>query len=150
VRFTGRRATVAAVTAALDGAALAHLAAHGHLRADNPQFTSLRMADGPLTVYDLERLTRPPQQVVLSSCESGLPAVGTGDEVLGLAAALLGLGTRSLVAAVLPVPDQAVRGLMLALHRHLRLGLGPAAALARARTDAPGSAGAAFVCFGAG
>lgn len=155
-RLTGRRATVAAVTAALDGAGLAHLAAHGALRADNPQFSALRLADGPLTVYDLERLGAPPRTVVLSACESGLPVVGTGDEVLGLAAALLGLGTRSLIACVVPVPDRASRSLMLRMHQHLRRGVGPAAALARARVALPAATGAervataGFVCFGAG
>lgn len=44
----------------------------------------------------------------------------TGDEVMGLAAALLALGTRSLIAALVPVPDDASRALMLGLHRELR------------------------------
>ena len=41
---------------ALDGAWLAHIAAHGIFRADSPLFSSLRMHDGPLTVYDFEQL----------------------------------------------------------------------------------------------
>ena len=45
--LVGRLATVAAVTGAIRGAALVHLAAHGTIRADNPLFSSLRMADGP-------------------------------------------------------------------------------------------------------
>ena len=54
----GSSATVQAVTAALHRADLVHLAAHGRVRADNPLFSSLRLADGPLTVVDLERLDR--------------------------------------------------------------------------------------------
>lgn len=156
--LTGRRARVEAVTAALDGAALAHIAAHGRFRADNPLFTSLELADGPLTVFDLERLVRPPLDVVLSACDSGLPAVHPGDELIGLAAALLAMGTRSLVASVIPVPDDATVALMVSLHRRLRGGAGPAAALAAAQLEAagPGStrrdrvAAAGFVCLGAG
>ncbi|WP_143265569.1 CHAT domain-containing protein, partial [Amycolatopsis lexingtonensis] len=125
-RLTGRNATATAVTAALDGAELAHIAAHGRFRTDNPLFSALRLADGPLTVYDLERLTRPPRHVILSACESGLPVVRPGDELLGLAAALLAMGSKSLVASVVPVPDHATRPLMLRLHRHLRRGAGPA------------------------
>ena len=55
--------------------------------------------------------------VVLSACESGLPAVHPGDELLGLAAALLAMGAKSLVATVVPVLDDASRSLMLSLHR---------------------------------
>ncbi|MGH3321960.1 MAG: CHAT domain-containing protein, partial [Streptosporangiaceae bacterium] len=42
------------VSASLDGADLAHVAAHGRFRADNPLFSSIDLADGPLMVYDLE------------------------------------------------------------------------------------------------
>ncbi|HET7800168.1 MAG TPA: CHAT domain-containing protein, partial [Humibacillus xanthopallidus] len=43
------RATVAAAVEVLDGAALGHVAAHGHFRADAPLFSTLTLADGPLT-----------------------------------------------------------------------------------------------------
>jgi hypothetical protein len=66
---------------------------------------------------------------------TGLPAVRPGDELLGLAAALLGIGVKSLVASVVPVPDDASRPLMLRLHRHLRAGASPATALAMAQRD---------------
>src|SRR6185312_6088185 len=79
----GSAASVAAVLAALDGARLAHLAAHGSFRADNPQLSSLRLADGPLTVYDLETLSSPPPVLVLSACDTGLSQVRPGEEVQG-------------------------------------------------------------------
>ena len=156
-RLTGRRARVEAVTSALDGAELAHIAAHGRFRADNPQFSAIELADGPLTVFDLEGLRRAPRHVVLSACESGRPAVRSGDEVMGLAAALLALGTRSLIATVVPVPDDASRPLMLRLHQGLRRGQSPSVALAAAqralvRSGRPEnrSTAAGFVCFGSG
>ena len=46
--------TADAVTAALAGADLAHLACHGRVRADNPIFSALLLSDGPLTVHELE------------------------------------------------------------------------------------------------
>src|SRR5205085_12534957 len=110
VRLTGAAATTTRLREALDGVAVAHVCAHGSFRADNPLFSSLELADGPLTVYDLEALRRAPATMVLSSCDAGLSAVHPGDELLGLAAALLALGTRTLVASLLPVPDAAVRG----------------------------------------
>jgi CHAT domain-containing protein len=153
----GEDATAEAVTAAMDGAPLAHLAAHGTFRADNPLFSALELAGGPLTVYDLERLRRPPGRIVLSACDSGLSAVRPGDELMGLAAALLAQGTRTLVATVAPVPTDATTGLMLDLHRRMRAGAPPAAALAAAQEryvdggdDRSFAASAGFVCFGAG
>ena len=155
-RFTGRRATCKAVCASLDGARLAHIASHARFRADNPLFSCLELVDGPLTVYDLERLRVAPGMLVLSSCDSGLSAVRPGDELMGLAAAVFAMGTTSLVASVFPVADEATRRLMLAFHANLRRGHPAAVALAeaqsRCREDGMTSyaAAAAFVCFGRG
>ena len=105
-----------AVAAALDGAGLGHVAAHGRFRADNPFFSSLQLADGPLTVYDLEALRRAPTRLILSTCDSGLSAVRSGDELMGLAAAVFSLGARTLIASVVSISDAATRPLMLSLH----------------------------------
>jgi tetratricopeptide (TPR) repeat protein len=156
--LTAQQATAEAVTAALDGAGLAHVAAHGEFRADNPLFSTLELSDGPLTAYELERLSRPPGCVVLSACDSGLAGVWPGDELIGFSAVLLAMGTRSLIAAVLPVPAELTTALMLDLHRRMRDGAPPAVALARAQEaftagSADGLAyatAAAFVCLGAG
>jgi hypothetical protein len=126
-------ATARRVLTALDGAGLAHIAAHGTFRADSPLFSSLRMDDGPLTVYDLERLRRAPYRVIFSSCDSGVLAPAGADELLGLAHTLAPLGTAGIVASVVPVNDQATATLMVALHRHLRGGTSLAEALRLAR-----------------
>jgi tetratricopeptide (TPR) repeat protein len=146
-QLVGKAATVDAVRQAVDGADLAHIAAHGSFRADNPQFSALDLADGPLTVYDLERVRRGPRVLVLSACDSGLSAVHPGDELMGLASAVFSLGTATLVASVVPVDDDATKSLMQAFHRDLSRGLTPSTALAAAqqRVQVDG-----FVCFGAG
>jgi tetratricopeptide (TPR) repeat protein len=115
-------ATAEKVLYAMDGAWLAHIAAHGTFRADSPLFSSLRMHDGPLTVYDFEQLQRAPYRLVLSSCDSGVLAPAGTDELLGLVSSLLPLGTAGIVAAIVPLNDQAVVPLMVDLHRHLRAG----------------------------
>jgi tetratricopeptide (TPR) repeat protein len=115
-------ATADKVLAALDGAWLAHIAAHGIFRADSPLFSSLRMYDGPLTVYDFERLNRAPYRMVLSSCDSGVLAPAGANELLGLVSSLLPLGTAGIIAAIVELNDQAVVPLMVDLHRHLRAG----------------------------
>jgi len=153
VTLAGDRATVEGSLAALDGAALAHVAAHGHFRADNPMFSGLELVDGTLTALDLGRLAAPPHRLVLSACDSGLLAPAGAAEVLGLAAALLSLGTASVVAAVGAVDDAATVALMLALHGALRLGRDPGRALMEARRAAAGehlaqATAASFVAVG--
>ncbi|MEU6606210.1 CHAT domain-containing protein [Streptomyces shenzhenensis] len=147
-------ARVPRVLRELDGAALAHLAAHGTFRADSPMFSSLRMADGPLIVHDFERLDRSPYRIVLSSCDTARLASVGADELLGLVTALLPLGTAGVVASSAPVNDAAVVPLMLALHKGLDAGLSLAEALRDARAAVPDDAvhqatGWAFAAFGA-
>lgn len=152
----GSDATAEAALAALDGAPLAHLAAHGTFRTDNPMFSHVRLADGPLTVYDLERLACAPGTVVLSACDVGLSAVHPGEELMGLSAALLQLGTATVLASVLPALDSAAQELMVEMHRRLATGDTPGLALAGAQAefgtglDAGTATAASFVCFGAG
>ena len=139
VVLSGAEATAANAARALDGAALAHVATHGRFRADHPLFSSLDASDGPLYVYDLERLSSTPQTLVLSACESALSGVRPGDELMGLASAVFALGTRTLIASVTPVDDRDTRTLMLALHAELASGRPAAAASPRPRRR-PGSA----------
>jgi len=148
-------ATADKVLAALDGAWLAHIAAHGIFRADSPLFSSLRMHDGPLTVYDFERLNRAPYRMVLSSCDSGVLAPAGANELLGLVSSLLPLGTAGIIAAIVPLNDQAVVPLMVDLHRRLRAGQTLAESMhgvRRALTDDPveQATAASLVTLGAG
>ena len=145
VRY-GNAATASAVLSAIDGVGLAHFACHGTFRADSPFFSSLELADGPLNVYELERLRRAPEVVVLSACDLAQSDLRPGDELLGLASALLGMGTRTIIASVVPVPDAGARRLMLDLHRRLVAGEDIASALAHAQVGRPESG---FVCLGA-
>ncbi|MGQ4436447.1 CHAT domain-containing protein [Streptomyces sp. SAS_260] len=147
-------AEVPRVLAELDGATLAHIAAHGTFRADSPLFSSLRMADGPLIVHDFERLARSPYRIILSSCDTARLASVGADELLGLVTALLPLGTAGVIASSAPVNDAAVVPLMLSLHKGLSTGLSLAEALRDARAALPGDAvhqatGWAFSAFGA-
>jgi CHAT domain-containing protein len=131
-------ATTKQVLHALEGAWVAHIAAHGTFRADSPLFSSLRMHDGPLTVYDFERLDRAPYRLVLSSCDSGVLAPTGANELLGLVSSLLPLGTAGIIAAVVPLNDQAVVPVMVDLHTHLREGQNLAESLYRVRRGLAG------------
>ena len=126
-------ATTKRILVALDGAWLAHIAAHGSFRADSPLFSSLRMHDGPLTVYDFEQLRSAPYRLILSSCDSGVVAPAGMDELLGLVSSLLPLGTAGIIAGIVPLNDYAVVPVMTDLHRHLRVGQTLAEALRAVR-----------------
>ena len=58
--LTGLDATVPRSLELVAGSDVMHVACHGSFRADNPMFSSLELADGPLVVYDFERLSRLP------------------------------------------------------------------------------------------
>lgn len=152
----GADATCEEVSRHAAGAGLVHLACHGRLRADSPSFSSLRLADGPLTVHDLEHLDRPAHHWIIAACELAGPGRLTGPDLEGVIAALLGGGAGGVVAAGVSVPDVDTRDLMVELHRCLASGADLAESLRRARsavdvTDPVGFvAGTAFSCYGGG
>ncbi len=152
--LTAGAATAENVLACLEGRWLAHIAAHGSFRADNPLFSSLMLDDGPLTVHDLQRLKRAPYRLVLSCCDSGVTGSAGADELLGLVAALGQVGTAGVIAPVVAVNDAATVPVTLRLHERLAGGATTSAALRDARLslhDEPWSyaAARAYVAFGA-
>jgi tetratricopeptide (TPR) repeat protein len=140
----GAEATTAATLPLMDGASVVHIAAHGQHDEQNVLFSRLYLVDGPLMAYDLQLLEAPPAHVVLSACDVGRAVVRAGDEILGMTAALLYLGTPNVVASVCRVPDSTAATVMRQYHRGLTGGDRPARALAGVTEPSP------FVCFGAG
>jgi tetratricopeptide (TPR) repeat protein len=167
--LVGARTRAGEVLAAMEGKALVHMAVHGEFRRDSPQFSSILLTDGGLTVFDLETLQNPPETIVLSACDLGLTHTPAGGEPMGPVAALLGVGVRTVLASVTPVPDDGASEFTVALHESLVGGTSPSRALTAAQqshrlrsSSAPSGgglagvgaatavAGAGFVCFGAG
>ena len=142
------QATAEAFLDSISGAQLVHVAAHGRHQRENPLFSSIRLADGPVVGYDLDRVPDPPQQVVLSACDLGQATVRPGDEALGLTRAFLHSGTSTVISGVAKVSDHGAADLMADYHRRLAAGAAPAYALADAlaAADEP----TPFACFGAG
>ena len=146
--LTGDQAKVESFLAAINGAQLVHVAAHGRHQRESPLFSSIKLSDGPVVGYDLDRVPDPPQQVVLSACDLGQATVRPGDEALGLTRALLHSGTSTVISGVAKVSDRGAADLMADYHRRLAAGSTPAYALAEAlaTTEDP----IPFACFGAG
>ncbi len=138
--------------AKLSGVGLAHFACHARPRLDSPMFSSLVLADGELTLYDIERLPRSPTTVVLAACDGGSAVMASGDEVLGLANAFLSLGARTVIAPLFTVSDEATASVMRSVHRSLAKGSDAAAALLDARRSPDpllAFTAGSFICFGA-
>jgi tetratricopeptide (TPR) repeat protein len=146
--LAGEEADVSRVFRALDGAELAHIAAHGEHEANNALFSKLELVDGALFAHELARLRHPPKQVVLAACELALNRIRPGDEALGFAGALLARGVDTVIAAASKVGDEPAAAAMDDYHRALAAGASPAVALAEAVAVDP--LRRPFVCLGSG
>ena len=133
--LVGPEATAARTAALLTSPGIVHLAAHGRHEAENPLFSSVRMADGPLFAHELDTAGRPPHLVLLSACEVGRATVRAGGEALGLASVLLRTGVACVVAALAPLPDETALAVMTRTHQMLRSGVPVAGALLAATTE---------------
>ena len=144
----GDKATGEAVLAGIPAGGLLHIAAHGHHVPESPMFSAVLLADGPLFGYDIAPNLTLPSHVVLSSCDVGQSADQPGGEPLGLAAALLRSGVRTVVAGVSRINDSVAAAVMIAYHDRLLEGADPPAALAAALGVA-GDVPAPLTLFGA-
>ncbi|MEV7965600.1 CHAT domain-containing protein [Sphaerisporangium sp. NPDC088356] len=133
------------VVEALGVSDIVHIAAHGTFCARSPLLSSIALDDGPLMAYDLLRLRRTPELVVLSACDAGMAHAPVDGAPLGLAGAFLDQGTTCVVAGLVPVRDDEALTLMTLFHALLVSGRTPAEALAMA-SEKTGVQG--FACFG--
>jgi tetratricopeptide (TPR) repeat protein len=146
--MTGAKATVKSVLRAMDGAKLAHFAAHGAHEPENALFSRLELADGALFGHEMAGLRQPPRQVVFAACELALNRIRPGDEALGFASALLASGSRTVIAPLSRVGDLASAAAMDDYYRALAVRDSPALALADAIAVDPFRR--PFVCLGSG
>jgi CHAT domain-containing protein len=131
----GADATAQALAEAGPLSRMIHVATHGTFRRDNPLFSSFRLADSYITMYDLYQMRLPVRLLTLSGCGTGLNVVTAGDELLGLMRGVLFAGAESLVASLWNVHDRSTSRFMAAFYGHLGDGSAPASALQRAMQD---------------
>ena len=149
--LSGSTATAAAVTALASRVDLLHVAAHGTHSADNPLFSGLELVGGPWFGHDIAAVDPVPDHVVLSACELGRSSVRAGEETVGMTAAWLHAGARTVLASPVRVNDDTACEVLAVHHERLARGDRPAMALAAAAAAlAPDAAPAPLVCFGAG
>ena len=122
-----------------------HFATHGVLAGDVPylnqpalvlsQTADLGGEDGFLTMSEVLRLSLKSDMVVLSACQTALGREVTGEGVVGLSRAFLYAGSRAAVVSLWPVDDASTAIFMTTFYAHVKGGLPPARALARAKQE---------------
>lgn len=116
--FLGSNATAAKLREEGAHARLIHIATHGFFRQDNPMFSGIRLADGYLSLHDIDQLHLPAQLITLSGCATGLTVVAAGDELLGLVRGLLHAGGESLLLSLWDVHDRTTSEFMKHFYSH--------------------------------
>lgn len=125
-----------------------HVAGHGVHSGDHPLFSAVELADGPWFGHDIDLLPRTPSVVVLSACELGQVSVLRGEETVGMTAAWLHAGARTVLSSPALVADEIACDALAHWHRLVAAGSAPADALAEVVATADGVV--PFLCFGAG
>ncbi len=125
-----------------------HLAGHGVHAGDHPLFSAVELADGPWFGHDIDLLPRTPSVVVLSACELGQVSVLRGEESVGMTAAWLHAGARTVLSSPALVADEIACEVLARWHRLVAAGTTPADALAEVIGSTEGVV--PFQCFGAG
>ncbi len=120
--LAGSDATVAAVLSAMAEFDVLHLAGHGALHPTDPLLSTIDLADGPLTAYDIEMLPRSPATVVLASCDVGTVGKTGSDVNYSLASVLASRGSTQIVISPLELHDEQTAVVMPVLHRSLARG----------------------------
>ncbi|MGE0490504.1 MAG: CHAT domain-containing protein [Vulcanimicrobiota bacterium] len=135
--FTSPRTFVgpAATADKLDGASdVVHLATHGVLNPRNVNESYLLVAGGKLTTGEIYGLDLSKVSLVtLSACETALGERNPGSEVATLAQAFSVAGSRSMVASLWRVDDEATARLMVEFYKGLLAGQNKAEALRQAQ-----------------
>jgi CHAT domain-containing protein len=112
-----------------------HIATHGYFRQDNPMFSSIRLGDSYLSLYDLYHYKLPAELVVLSGCATGRNTVTPGEELMGLVRGLLQAGAQSLMLSLWDVHDASTRDFMIAFYSRLVQGMSKPLALQAAMAE---------------
>ena len=126
--YMGAEATKAQFRKVMGGMSIVHVAAHAEVDQIDPLYSRILLANEGgrqdfLEAHEvLAMRMRGTALVTLSTCDSGLGRVASGDEVLGFPRVFLSAGVSALIASLWPVSDEATEALMSALYRELVAG----------------------------
>lgn len=133
--YLNERATESTLRRAAPRSRFIHIATHGHFRQDNPMFSSIRLGDSRLSLWDLYGFRLQAALVTLSGCSTGLSVSAGGDEMIGLIRGLLFAGTRTVQSTLWDVHDRSTACYMTLFYRNLLSGTSLADAQRSAMLD---------------
>jgi CHAT domain-containing protein len=120
--FVGPEATARELQQRGETSRFVHVATHGFFRRDNPMFSSIKLGDGPLSVYDLYQFRLSAELVALSGCGTGLSVVVGGDEQLGLVRGLLYAGAHAVLLTLWDAFDGSTAEFMTVFYQRVNEG----------------------------
>ncbi|HXA86157.1 MAG TPA: CHAT domain-containing tetratricopeptide repeat protein [Candidatus Dormibacteraeota bacterium] len=127
--FMGEQATEEQLRLHGPGSRFIHIATHGYFRQDNPMFSSIRLGNSLLSLFDLYQLHFDAELVTLSGCGTGMNVVIGGDELIGLVRGLLYAGAQTLMVSLWEVHDQSTAEFMRDFYQGYRTSANKANAL---------------------
>lgn len=127
--FVAEEATKQVLTTHARHSRVVHIASHGYFRPDSPMFSTIRLGDGFVNVYDLYRLRIPAELVTLSGCATGANIAGAGDELLGITRGLFCAGAQALLLSLWNVHDESTAKFMTAFYERIAQDQAPVTAL---------------------
>lgn len=141
--FKANRAVV--MSGELSNYRIVHFATHGIFNNEHPELSGIVLSlvdengspqNGFLRIHDLYNLHLPADLVVLSACRTGLGRNVTGEGIIGIARGFMCAGTKTIVASLWKVNDEATEELMKNFYNAmLKDGLPPSAALRAAKIN---------------
>lgn len=119
----GQTGTKEAVVAGLHGRNYLHVSCHGSYNWNDPPESGLALADGRLTLAELQSGTvdlSAARLVTLSACETGISDIfqGSAEEYVGLPAGFMLAGVPCVVSSLWAVPDISTALLMERFYRN--------------------------------
>jgi CHAT domain-containing protein len=122
----------------LSGYRFVHVATHGLLDAERPQFTGVVLSlvgnkanDGFLRTDEIFNLKLGAPLVMLSACETGLGKEKRGEGVIGLTRAFMYAGAPTVGVSLWSVADKSTADLMTDFYKRMLTGSSPASASMR-------------------
>lgn len=119
-------------------AGLIHLAVHGELDPNSPNFSRLWFGDreeDAITALEIAEVSLDAHLAVLSACNSGVGDLEFGNGLLSLAQAFRTAGAESTLMSLWEVPDRETRDLMEGFYSYLQKGRTKDQALRQAKLD---------------